>query len=149
MAVSGLGVNSNRESPLSVARGWLPWCLGLILVMTAGWTALVVWYEVSYGNNKSLLETAIAVGGKAGMAAPLIPLFAVLVVSVLDTLGGLTMVTARYLTDKWLTPLIEKRRAEALEQVRKEVIAELQDWNNRRLEAEKNGEPFDEPFPYS
>ena len=63
-----------------MAIGWLPWCVGLILVMTAGWTALVVWYEVSYGNHQSLLETAIAVGGKAGTAAPLIPLFAVLIV---------------------------------------------------------------------
>jgi hypothetical protein len=113
--------------------------------MTAGWTALVVWYEVSYGNHQSLLETAISVGGKAGMAAPLIPLFAVLVVTALDTLGGFIMVTARYLTDKWLTPLREKRKAE----VRKEVMAEVKEWNNRRLEAEKKGEPFDEPLPFS
>ena len=132
-----------------MAIGWLPWCVGLILVMTAGWTALVVWYEVSYGNHQSLLETAIAVGGKAGTAAPLIPLFAVLIVTVLDTLGGLIMVTARYLTDKWLNPLIEKRKAEALEAARKEVIAEIQDWNRRRLEAEKKGEQFDEPLPYT
>jgi hypothetical protein len=117
--------------------------------MTAGWTALVVWYEVSYGNHQSLLETAISVGGKAGMAAPLIPLFAVLVVTALDTLGGFIMVTARYLTDKWLNPLIEKRKAEALEAARKEVIAEIQDWNRRRLEAEKKGEQFDEPLPYT
>ncbi len=132
-----------------MAIGWLPWCVGLILVMTAGWTALVVWYEVSYGNHQSLLQTAIAVGGKAGTAAPLIPLFAVLIVTVLDTLGGLIMVTARYLTDKWLNPLIEKRKAEALEAARKEVIAEIQDWNRRRLEAEKKGEQFDEPLPYT
>lgn len=145
MAVSGLSVNSNRESPLSVARGWLPWCVGLILVMTAGWTALVAWYEVSYGNHQSLLETAIAVGGKAGMAAPLIPLIAVLIVSVLDTLGGFIMVTARYLTDKWLKPLRERLRAEGREQ----VMAEIKDWNERRLEAEKKGEPFDEPLPFT
>ena len=55
------------------------------------------------------------------------------------------MVTARYLTDKWLTPLREKRKAE----VRKEVMAEVKEWNNRRLEAEKKGEPFDEPLPFS
>lgn len=79
------------------------------------------------------------------MAAPLIPLIAVLIVSVLDTLGGFIMVTARYLTDKWLTPLREKRKAEA----RKEVMAEIKEWNERRLEAEKKGEPFDEPLPFS
>lgn len=113
--------------------------------MTAGWTALVAWYEVSYGNHQSLLETAIAVGGNAGMAAPLIPLTAVLIVSVLDTLGGFIMVTARYLTDKWLKPLIEKRRAEGREQ----VMAEVREWNRRRLEAERKGEPFDEPLPFT
>ena len=106
---------------------------------------MVAWYEVSYGDHQSLLETAISVGGKAGMAAPLIPLFAVLVVTALDTLGGFIMVTARYLTDKWLTPLREKRKAE----VRKEVMAEVKEWNNRRLEAEKKGEPFDEPLPFT
>jgi len=78
------------------------------------------------------------------MAAPLIPLIAVLIVSVLDTLGGFIMVTARYLTDKWLKPIREKRKAE----VRKEVMAEIKDWNERRLEAEKKGEPFDEPLPF-
>ena len=113
--------------------------------MTASWTTLIVWYEVSYGEHKSLLEAAITVGGKAGMAAPLIPLFAVLIVSVLDTLGGFIMVTARYLTDKWLKPLIEKRRAEG----RQQAIAEIREWNNRRLEAEKKGEPFDEPLPFT
>ena len=106
---------------------------------------MVAWYEVSYGDHQSLLETAVSVGGKAGMAAPLIPLFAVLVVTALDTLGGFIMVTARYLTDKWLTPLREKRKAE----VRKEVMAEVKEWNNRRLEAEKKGEPFDEPLPFT
>ena len=59
------------------------------------------------------------------------------------------MVTARYLTDKWLTPLREKIRAEGREQGRQQAIAEFKEWNRRRLEAEKKGEPFDEPLPYS
>ena len=79
------------------------------------------------------------------MAAPLIPLIAVLIVFILDTLGGFIMVTARYLTDKWLTPLREKLRAEG----RQQAIAEVKEWNRRRLEAEKKGEPFDEPLPFT
>ena len=55
------------------------------------------------------------------------------------------MVTARYLTDKWLTPLREKLRAEG----RQQAIAEVKEWNHRRLEAEKKGEPFDEPLPFT
>ena len=49
------------------------------------------------------------------------------------------MVTARYLTNKWVKPLQEKFR----EQGRREG----REWNRRRLEAESKGIPFDEPFP--
>ena len=67
------------------------------------------------------------------------------------------MVTARYLTDKFLKPRIEKRRAEAhaeglaegLAEGRAEERREWTDWNRRRLEAEANGAPFDEPPPAS
>ncbi len=73
------------------------------------------------------------------------------------------MVTARYLTNKFVTPLIEKRRAEGRVEGRVEGRAEgrvegraegrtemleaVRQWNERRLAAEANGEPFDEPLP--
>ena len=37
----------------------------------------------------------------------------------------------------------QQRRAEG----RAEVEAKVEAWNNRRLEAERKGEPFDEPLP--
>ena len=55
------------------------------------------------------------------------------------------MVTKRYLEDKFLNPLIEKRRAEGEARANRR----WQDWNRRRLEAEAKGEPFDEPPPFS
>ncbi len=65
------------------------------------------------------------------------------------------MVTARYLTNKFVTPLIEKRRAEGRVEGRVEGRAEgrtemleaVRQWNERRLAAEAKGEPFDEPLP--
>ena len=41
----------------------------------------------------------------------------------------------------------EKTRAEATAKTREEVTALWQAWNERRIEAERLGEPFDEPPP--
>ena len=77
------------------------------------------------------------------------------------------MVTARYLGDKFLKPLIEKRREEGRkvgreegrkvgreegrevgqEEGREEERRRWAAWNQRREEAAREGEPFDEPPP--
>ena len=66
------------------------------------------------------------------------------------------MVTARYLTDKFVEPLRERLREEGRAEGRKEGRAEIidtvrkwEDWNNRRMKAEDEGIPFDEPPPAS
>ena len=64
------------------------------------------------------------------------------------------MVVADYLRKKLIEPLEEKRRLEA-ERLREEAIAEgearnqaaWEAWNERRMAAEADGEPFDEPPP--
>ena len=53
------------------------------------------------------------------------------------------MVTARYLSDRFLKPLHEKLREDGREEVQRQWDA----WNQRRLEAEQNDQPFDEPPP--
>ena len=61
------------------------------------------------------------------------------------------MVTARYLGDKFLKPLQERLRKEGREigreEGREEVQLQWDAWNQRRLEAEQNDRPFDEPPP--
>ena len=138
-----------RESPLSVGRKWLPWCLGLIFLLTIGWTAMIDWVEVSSGKHEGILETAVAVGSKTAPAAPLIVIYSIMVTSVTDSLGGLALVTARYLGNKFVKPVIEKHRAEGRDEGREEERRNWTGWNTRRIEAEKNGEPFDEPPPAS
>ena len=145
----------SRESPLSVARKWLPWCLALIFAMTIGWTALVAWEEVSKGNHTNLRQTAIAVVHKAAPAAPFFVVYAIMAVSLIDVLGGSIVVTARYLGNKFVEPLIEKHKAEGRAEGRVEGRAEgrteerllWSEWNRRRMEAEAAGVPFDEPPP--
>ena len=133
----------SRESPLSVARKWLPWCLALIFVMTIGWTALVAWEEVSNGNHTNLRQTAIAIVHKAAPAAPFIVMYAIMAVSLIDALGGSAMVTKRWLEEKWLNPWLERRKAEGVAEER----LRWSEWNHRRMEAEAAGVPFNEPPP--
>ena len=59
------------------------------------------------------------------------------------------MVTARYLGNKFVKPVIEKHRAEGRDEGRDEERRMWTEWNIRRLEAEKSGQPFEEPPPAS
>lgn len=149
-------MNQNvRENPLSVATKWLPWCIGLILAMTVGWTAFVAWYEVSSGEHENLADTAIAVATKTAMVSPAIVIYAILITVLMDLMEGVAVVTKRYLTNRFVKPLIERHKAEGRQEGhkeghkegRREAFEEMHDWNLRRLEAEKNGEPFQEPPP--
>ena len=146
-------MEKERESPLSVGRKWLPWCLALIFLLTIGWTALIARIEVSSGNHEGILETAAAVGSKTAPAAPLIVVYAIMATSVIDLFGGMVMVTARYLTNKFVKPVIEKHEARGRVEGRVEGQVEERrkwiEWNTRRLEAEKSGQHFDEPPPAS
>ena len=131
--------------------------------------------EVVSGQHDSISETAIAVANRSAPATPLIILFSMFIATVLDSVGGLLVVTYRYLSDKFLEPQREKIRAKARAEARAEGkaagLAEgkaaglaagraaglaagraeerrmWEDWFRRREEAEKKGEPFDEPPP--
>lgn len=169
--------NPQRESPLSIARKWLPWCLALIFAITSGWTTLVALEELSGGKHDSIALAIIAVVTGAAPGVPLIVLCAILMTSALDFGGGFAVVTARYLTEKFLEPMRQKRREEA-QQRREEAAKALEEarvkameqglkqgreggltegraaerrkwveWNQRRLDAEAEGVPFDEPPP--
>lgn len=149
-------MNQNvRENPLSVAAKWLPWCIGLILAITVGWTAFVVWYEVSSGEHESLAETTIIVATKTAAVSPAIVIYAILMTVLMDLMEGVAVVTKRYLTNRFVKPLIERHKAEGRQkgreegrkEGRREVLEEIHNWNLRRLEAEKKGEPFREPPP--
>ena len=72
--------------------------------------------------------------------------------------GRLAMVAARYIEERYLNPLREKRikreeeakkeiREEGRKQGSAEAHARWETWNERRLAAKANGEPFDEPTP--
>ena len=145
-----------RESIWSIGRKWLPWYLGIISALTIGWNAFIAWFEGTRGENDGLSEIAIAVVKGTASAAPLIPIYALLAITALDVIGG-AMVTARYMTDKFLKPLHERIRSQGREEGRSEGREQGREeerrlwaaWNQRREEAVQKGEPFDEPPPGS
>lgn len=134
---------------MSVAQKWLPWCLTLIFAMTVGWTVLIALSEVSGGEYEGVAKTAIAVVSAAAPAAPLIVLYAILVISALDLTGGVIVVTAKYLGNRFVKPLREKLRAEGFIEGKAEERRKWTEWNQRRLNAEAAGVPFHEPPPSS
>ena len=57
------------------------------------------------------------------------------------------MVTAKYLTDRFLEPYRERRRAERRAEGSAAIQRVWEDWNQRREEAARHDLPFDEPPP--
>ena len=144
---------SDLVSPLDIAKKWLPWCAALIFAQTLGFTALIAWREISKGVA-GVNELIIAVVSGTASAVPLFVVYAILAVSAMDLIGGGAMVTAKYLTKKLIEPLDRKRKEELerrFERGRSEGAERERrawtEWNSRRLEAEANGLPFDEPPP--
>ena len=153
----------DRISILTVARTWWAWCLGLIFVLTIVWTALVAQTVIASGEYAGAAQTIVAIVSTSAPGEFLIIIYSLMTVTALDYGGGYIVVTARYLTNKWVKPLQDKFRQEGhkkgLEEgieigvergVEMGVTSEREYWldrERRRLEAEAQGIPFDEPLP--
>jgi len=147
---------SDFVSPLDVAKKWLPFCIILIIAQTLGFTALITWRELANGFA-GVNELVIAVVSGTAPAATLFVLYAIIASALTDFIGGGVMVTARYLTKKLIEPLERKRREERAAMERRILESHSQGvaqerrawtaWNSRRVDAEANGLPFDEPPP--
>ena len=156
-------------SPLTVAKRLGVQCVLIMMAYTFGWTAFVAWHEVRTGGHPDLAHTAIATANEVGQVATLILIYSVATTVLMDFLGGTLMVTARYLGNKFVQPLIERHkaegrvegiavgRAEGREEGMSEGIATGEaaerrrwtEWNSRRVDAERAGLPFNEPPPAS
>lgn len=92
-------------------------------------------------------QTIVAIISASAPGEFLIIIYSLMIVTALEFGGGYVVVTARYLTNKWVKPLQDKFREEGRKEGREEGRQEAREWNRRRLEAEAKGIPFDEPFP--
>ena len=146
-------------SPLTVAKRLGALCIGVLFLYTIGWTAFIARHEIRTGDHPDLEHTAIAAAERVGQVDGLIVLYSIATTIALDIVGGMIMVTARYLENKFVKPLIERHKAEGRAEGREEgVVAGIAtgeaaerrrwtEWNARRIEAERAGAPFDEPPP--
>ena len=155
--------NDEQGSPLSVDTKLVPWCVGGMAILAVLWTALAAWNEIAYGGHAVWTLAFEAIAGKVFFGLP-----GIVLVPIVIAAGGKLFIKLG--KDFWRMinynfPLIggkviERRisewknagRAEGVDEGvvkgRAEKDAEWSDWNNRRLEAERDGVPFDEPPPY-
>ena len=95
----------------------------------------IAWYEIGYNERDSLLDTIVAIGQGAGSA--------VAVTIVILASMEVAMVFAERYRQRRFQEGRQEGRQEGIEQERRAWEA----WNERRMQAEANGEPFDEAPP--
>ena len=133
-----------RQSIWSVRPGWVsPYFILFTLQVVVG-ESVIVWHEIFSATQDTPFDTYIGIIqgiGWVGLAA------AVNTFTITEALEGV-MVTAMWIRQKFLEPLKERQRAEGRAQGRAELIAQINEWEKRRRDAEKRGETFDEAPPY-
>ena len=154
-----------RESIWSVPPGLRALYFAQFTLWTLAGIGVLVWYEVFVNTSDTAAQTMMAIIRSTGT----VTVGAAGISLVTMEAPRIVMVVADYFTKRWLNPLKEKIREEALEKerlreearekLREEARAEgqaegraemntaWQTWNERRMAAEANGEPFDEPPP--
>ena len=137
----------DRESIWAVSRKWLPFFIAMVSVAIAGWMWVIAGMVIESGEYEGTTEMAIAIVDKTSPAVPLILLIGVCVTYWLDILGGLLMVTARYLSSKFVTPIVEKYKKEGEAKGMSEMHNAWLTWYRKSEDAKAKGIPFDEPPP--
>ena len=139
-----------RESVWSILSRWKTAYFALFAIQNIAGISLLCWYEITQRNEDSAAETALAIVKGIGLIGAG---SATTSITVMETVRTLMVIAASL--EAWLKrrelARIERRVAEATADVTAKVTAEIHSawsqWNRRRLEAEANGEPFDEPPP--
>ena len=119
--------------------------------MTFCWMWVISGVVVESGDYDGATEMIVAIVDRSSPAVPLIVLIGVCATYWLDVLGGMFMVTSRYLSSKFVTPIVERYleegRTKGKEEGRAEAHEMWADWYRRFKEAEAKGIPFNEPPP--
>ena len=136
----------SRQSVWSVASGWLPAYFILFNALGTIGVLYVIIYNVfgrSHPTAHDMIWTIVTGIVIVGAASATISILTV-------EAGKNVMIVGTYLEE-----MIKKRRARQMAEAeergatrgRSDLSAELREWNERRLEAQAKGEPFDEPPP--
>ena len=120
-----------RVSIWSVPERWRKLFFAIFSLQTAALIGLAVWYEVFVKTGDSWPEIIFAIGRDAAPGIGVIAADSVVIVDIVMILTLLYEDYRRKRTERALARLQERWEA----------------WNQRRLDAESNGQPFTEPPP--
>lgn len=120
-----------RVSIWSVPERWRKLFFAIFSIQTAALAGLAIWYEIFVITGDSWPETIFAIGRDAAPGIAVIAADSIVVVDVVMI----------------LTLLYEDYRRKRIERAVARVHAQWNAWNQRRLDAEANGQPFTEPPP--
>ena len=149
------GFLSGRVSIWSISQNWGVIYYILFSAQTTVALCLISWREIFVRDRDTATETLIAIGQAS---APLILTIAAETLVIILAMEGIAMLAERYLKKRYEVGKEEgeeigivKGRAlgkeEGAKEERARAKARFDAWNKRRLEAESEGKPFDEPNP--
>ena len=120
-----------RVSIWSVPERWRKLFFAIFSLQSAALVGLATWYEVFVITGDSWPETIFAIGRDTAPGIAVIAAESIIVVDV-------AMI---------LTLLYEDYRRKRIERAEARIQKRWEGWNQRRMEAEAAGQPFDEPPP--
>ena len=120
-----------RVSIWTVPERWRKLFFAIFSLQTAALIGLAVWYEVFVVTGDSWPETIFAIGRDAAPGIGVIAADSVVIVDIVMI----------------LTLLYEDYRRKRIERAEARVQQRWEAWNQRRMDAESAGQPFDEPPP--
>ena len=130
--------DSDRVSIWSIARPWGTIYYVLFSLQITGVICLVSWREIFIKTDDTAVDTILAIG--TGSAPNVLTAAAVSLVLVLLA-EVITMLAEPYLQRRF-----RAGKEEGIKEGRR-YASEVKAWNERRLNAEAKGKPFDEPMP--
>ena len=144
----------DRDSIWSIPLGRRALYFGLFTAYALAGIGFLLWYEIFEHTADTWQQTILVITQGIGVTTVGAAGLALLTIEGPENV----MVVADYLRKRLIEPLEERRRQEAeqrqrearergLAQGRAENQAAWEAWNERRMAAEANGEPFDEPPP--
>ena len=135
-----------RESVWSILSRWKTAYFTLFAIQNIAGISLLCWYEIALRTTDSTAETALAIAKGIGLIGAG---SATTAITLIETARSIMVIAASL--EAWLKrreeARIERRVAEATEQVTEQIHRAWSEWNQRRLEAEASGEHFNEPPP--
>ena len=133
----------DRDSIWSIPLARRALYFGLFTIYALAGVAFLIWYEVFERKADTWAETIYSITQGIGVNTVGAAGLALLTIEGPKTV----MVVADYITQRWLNPLKKRLREEARAEGEARRQAAWEAWNERRLAAEAQGEPFDEAPP--